>query len=105
MVQICVKTDFKEPKMCKYAAILNSSSVFCRFNPMSVPAPESHRGVVMLLSSHNHIPTGRSFNCQGAFEGLFTPPLLIGKFMLFLLPLTLKSLQNIYIYSKRPLQL
>ena len=33
----------------------------CRF---CMPAPESHRSVTALVSSHSHIPIGRLFSCQ-----------------------------------------
>ena len=38
--------------------------------PEIVPAPESHHGVAALISSHSHIPFGRSFNFQRALRGL-----------------------------------
>ena len=37
-------------------------------SPEIVPAPESHRGVALLISSQSRITFGRSFSCQDARE-------------------------------------
>ena len=48
MVQICVKNDFEETKMCKYASILKI--IVCRFSLY----PESHRGIVTAIETWNY---------------------------------------------------
>ena len=57
-----------------------------------VPAPESHRSVAVLVSSHSHIPFGRLFSCQGSSESE-RPPSSLDKGVQKYNPVVEKSIQ------------
>ena len=87
MVQICVKTDFKESKMCKYAAIFNCYMWFavltrCLFLPRNLTAASLcsyHRIIISPPDGHSIVKVRlRVYEPLTSLRGIYVPKSSLG---------------------------